>query len=145
MQGAATRYISSFIIEFLSDFMCFAIELNDLTVEEVAIICLVAAESTREIRKDPFAMKTFGNEDFVFPEAERPTVSVKVIHTRLNMSRETTRRKVADLVDRGFLKRGKRGVYLPAQTGNEDYTKELRTFLVRKLEVLNAYRERIPD
>jgi DeoR-like helix-turn-helix domain len=145
MQGAATRYISSFIVEFFSDFMCFAIKLNDVSVEEVAILCLVAAESTREIRKDPFVMKNFGTEDFVFPDTLRPTVSIKVIHTQLGMSRETARRKVATLVERGFLKRAKGGVYLPAQTGDDDYTKELRTFLVRKLEVLDTYRSKLSD
>jgi hypothetical protein len=145
MAGEATRYIASFIVEFFSEFMCFAIKQNNLTPEEVAIICLVATESTREIRKDPFAMRHFGTEDFAFPDTDRPVVSIKVIHTRLGLSRETTRRKVAGLVERGFLKRTKGGVFLPAQTGEDDYTKEIRTFLVRKLKVLETYRDRIPD
>jgi DNA-binding MarR family transcriptional regulator len=145
MAGEATRYIASFIVEFFSDFMCFAIKQNNLTPEEVVIICLVAAESTREIRKDPFAMRHFGTEEFAFPDTERPTVSVKVIHTRLGLSRETTRRKVAGLVERGFLKRTRGGVFLPAQTGEDDYTREIRNFLVRKLDVLNAYRDKMPD
>lgn len=145
MEGAATRYVASFIMEFFSDFMCFAIEQNNLSPDEVAILCLVASESTREIRKDPFAMRHFGKEDFAFPDTERPTIGIKVIYTRLGLSRETTRRKVASLVQRGFLKKGKGGVFLPAQTGEDDYTKEIRNFLIRKLEVLNTYRDKMPD
>lgn len=145
MAGEATRYIASFIVELFSDFMCFAVQQDNLSPDEIAIICLVATESTREIRKDPFAMRNFGNEDFAFPDTDRPTVSVKVIHARLGLSRETTRRKVAGLVERGFLKKGKGGVFLPAQTGEDDYTKEIRNFLVRKLDVINAYRSKMPD
>lgn len=145
MGTAATRYISSFIIEVFSDFMRFAIHQNNLSPDEVAIICLVAAESTRELRKDPFATRTFGAEEHVFPDAARPAVSIKYIHTSLGMSRETTRRKVADLVERGFLKRSRRGVYFPAQVGGDDYTREIRLFLTRKLEVLNCYLDKMPD
>lgn len=145
MAGAATRYVASFIVEFFSDFMCFAIQQDNLSPDEIAIICLVATESTREIRKDPFVMKNFGNEDFVFPDAHRPTVSIKTIHTRLGLSRETTRRKVEGLVKRGFLKKAKGGVFLPAQTGEDDYTKEIRDFLVRRLAVLDAYRDKMDD
>ncbi len=115
MSGVATRYIASFIVKFFSDFMCFVIEQNGLAPDQVAIICLDAAESTREIRKDAFAMRNFGNEDFAFPDTRRPTVSIKTIRTRLGLSRETTRRKVADQVERGLLKRG-RGRCLSART-----------------------------
>lgn len=125
--------------------MCFAVKHNDLTPEEVIIICLVASESTRTIRKDAFAARHFGGEDYVFPETDRPAVSIKFIHTSLGLSRETTRRKVADLVERGFLRKAKGGVILPAQTGEDDYTKEIRSFMVRKLDVINAYRSKMPD
>jgi hypothetical protein len=145
MKGAATRYVSSFFIEVFSDFLSFAIHQNDLTPEEVAIICVVGAESTRELRKDPFATRNFGAEDMVLPDGDRPPVSLKYIYTTLGLSRETTRRKVANLVERGFLKRAGRGVILSAQVGEDDYTRELRVFLLRKLEVLNGYLAKMPD
>lgn len=145
MKSAATRYVSSFFIEVFSDFLSFAIHQNDLTPEEVAIICVVAAESTRELRKDPFAARNFGAEDIVLPDGDRPPVSLKYIYTTLGLSRETTRRKVGDLVERGFLRRAGRGVILPAQVGEDDYTTEIRAFLVRKLEVLNSYLAKMPD
>ncbi len=145
MTGAPTRYISSFIVEIFAEFMCVAVEKLQLSPDEVAILCLVASESTREIRKDPFARKNFGAEEFAFPDTDRPVVSIKFIHTRLGLSRETTRRKVAGLVEQGFLKRAKGGVFFPAQIGEDDYTEELRRFFVRKLQVLAEYRDRMPD
>lgn len=145
MDRVATRYISSFIIEVFSDFMRFAIHQNNLTPDELAIICLVAAESTRELRKDPFAARTYGAEDYVLPNEARPAVGIKYIHTSLRMSRETTRRKVADLVERGFLKRSGRGVIFPAQIDADDNTAEIRLFLARQLRVLNDYLDKLPD
>jgi hypothetical protein len=145
MSEAASRYVASFFIELFSEFMRFGVHQNDLTVEEVAIICLVAAESTRELRKDPFVARTYGSEADTMPDEARPTVSLKFIHTSLGMSRETTRRRVAGLVEGGYLKRSGRGVYFPAQTGTDDYTHEIRSFLVRKLKDLNAYLDKIPD
>lgn len=145
MGHAATRYVASFFIEMFSDFMRFAVQQDSLSPDEVAIICLVATESTREMRKDPFATRNFGTEEYVFPDEARPPVSIKFIHTSLGMSRETTRRKVAGLVERGYLKRSGRGVLFPAQHDDDDYTKEIRLFLYRKLEVLNGYLARMPD
>lgn len=144
MDNAATRYVGSFIIEVFSDFMRFAIQQNNLSPDEVAIICLVAAESTRELRKDAFAMRNFSTEEHVFPDEARPSVSVKFIHTSLGMSRETTRRKVAGLVERGLLKRSRHGVFFPAQQGEDDYTKEVRSFLLRKAEILKGYLDKMP-
>jgi DeoR/GlpR family transcriptional regulator of sugar metabolism len=60
------------------------------------------------------------------------------------MRRETTRRKLEDLANRGFLKKIKGGYTLPAQTDAADYTKELRDFLVSKVRGLQNYIEKIP-
>jgi len=146
MSGAvASRYIASFFIELFSEFLRFGVHQNNLTVEEVAIICVVASESTRDLRRDPFATRTFGGEERAIPDEARPSVSLKFIHTSLGMSRETTRRRVMGLVERGYLKRSGRGVFFPAQVGPDDYTRDIRNFLVRKLRDLDGYLEKIPD
>lgn len=145
MAGPASRYVASFFIELFSEFMRFAIDHNDLTVEEIAIVTVVAAESTRELRNNPFAARNFGGEENVIPDDARPSVSLKFIHTSLGMSRETARRRVVSLIERGHLKRSGRGIYFPAQIGEDDYTAEMRAFLLRKLKDLNAYLEKIPD
>ncbi|MFM7350560.1 MAG: hypothetical protein ACKO01_13915 [Erythrobacter sp.] len=137
--------MTSFFVELFAEFLRFGIHQNDLTVEEVAIICVVGAESTRELRKNPFATRTYGGELAAIPNEERPSVSLKFIYTTLGMSRETTRRRVVGLVDRGYLRRSRRGIYFPAQVGESDYTAEMRAFLVRKLRDLDTYLEKIPD
>lgn len=143
--AAASRYIASAYIEIFSEFIRFAVHQNHLSVEEVAIICVVAAESTRELRKDPFATRTYGGEGAAMPNEARASVSLKFIHSSLGMSRETTRRRVNALVERGYLRRAGRGVFFPAQTGTDDYTAEMRGFLVRKLKDVNAYLGKVPD
>lgn len=90
-------------------------------------------------------MRSYGGEKVAIPDEARPSVSLKFIHTSLGMSRETTRRRVIGLVERGYLNRSGRGVYFPAQVGEADYTFELRGFLVRNMKVLHAYLDKMPD
>lgn len=145
MPNAPTRYVSSFIVEFISDFIRFSVEKYRFSAEEIAIICLVASESTRELRRDAFAAKNYGGEDTAFPNGYRAPVSLKFVHVSLGMSRETARRKLEKLVEGGFLNRSKGGYTLPAQTGADDYTRELRSFLVGKLAELERYVKRMPQ
>lgn len=145
MSYAPTRYIASFTISFISDFMRFSVEKYGFSVDEIAIICLVASESIRDLRGDAFAARNYGTEDVAFPNEFRKPVSLKFVHVSLGLSRETARRKLESLVERGFLNRGKGGYTHPAQTGSDDYTKELRQFLVRKLVELETYIKKIPQ
>ena len=72
-----------------------------------------------------------------------PAIATTTV-SRLGMRRETTRRKLEDLTNRGFLNKVKGGYSLPAQTGAADYTLELRDFLVSKISNLQTYIEKIP-
>lgn len=139
-----TRYISSFVVEFISDFMHFCVEKYGFSTEEISIICVVATESTREIRHDGYLLKTYGTEVQAIPDEFRFPVSVQFVCRRLGMRRETTRRKLEDLANRGFLNKVKGGYALPAQTDAADYTLELRDFLVSKISNLRTYIEKIP-
>ena len=139
-----TRYVASFVVEFISDFMHFCVEKYGFSIEEIAIICVVASESTREIRHDAYLLKTYGTEIAAIPNDFRFPVSVKFVCNRLGTSRETTRRKLESLANRGFLVRNKGGYTLPAQTDDADYTKELRDFLALKVNNLQKYIEKIP-
>ena len=139
-----TRFISSFVVEFISDFMHFCVEKYGFSTEEISIICVVATESTREIRHDGYLLKTYGTEVQAIPDEFRFPVSVQFVCRRLGMRRETTRRKLEDLAKRGFLNKVKGGYALPAQTDAADYTLELRGFLVSKISNLRTYIEKIP-
>lgn len=145
MPVAASRYVASIFMEMFSECLRIGIHNNDLSVDEVAIICLVASESTRELRTDPLVLRKFASEAAAIPDEARPAVSLKFIYTSLGMSRETTRRRINGLVARGFLRRSRRGFYFPAQAGDADYTLEIRSFLVRRLEELDTCLARLPD
>lgn len=140
-----TRYISSFINELISDVVRFSVARKGLSVEEITIISLVCSESGRVGRKDAVLIRAHGTEDAPFPEELLVPVSVKFVHTSLGMSRETARRRLEDLSKRGFLKRMKGGYIFPVQVGNDDYTSDVRQFLVGKLEELSEYVRKIPD
>jgi len=139
-----TRYVSSFVVDFISDFMHFCVEKYGFSTEEISIICVVTSESTREIRTDAYLLKTYGTETSALPDNFRFPVSVKFVCNRLGTRRETTRRKLEDLVNRGFLSKNKGGYTLPAQTGAADYTKDLRNFFVLKMRGIQHFIENIP-
>lgn len=121
-----TRYVSSFVVELISDFHIYCNKKYNLSADEIAIITLVASESTRAIREDKFFIQNYGWEKDAFPNVVRQGITTKIIYTSLGMSRETTRRKVDALVKKGFLKRTKNGVIFPEQTREDDYTAEFR-------------------
>lgn len=139
-----TRYVSSFVAEFISEFIHFAVEKYGFSVEEIAIVCLVASESTREIRHDAYLLNKYGAEIAAIPDDFRFPVSVKFVCNQLGTSRETTRRRLENLVSKGFLVKNKGGYTLPAQTDDADYTKDLRDFVLLKVRDLQKYIEKIP-
>lgn len=145
MTTAYPRFVSSLIAELISDFIRFSVEKYHFSMDEVAIVSLIASESTRELRSDAFVAMTYGNEMSTIPNQDRPPVSLKFVHVSLGMSRETARRKLEDLVKRGYLIRGEGGFTLPAQIGKDDFTRELRTFLAGKLEMLEGLMNKIPQ
>lgn len=145
MNHDQTRYISSFIIEFISDFICYCKEKKGLSANDVAILCLVVSRSTHELIHDLFVSRNYGNEDFALPTKYRSPVSVKFIHTRLGMSRETTRRNLEDLVRRNFIHKVKGGYIFPAQVGEDDLTKDVRGYLVQRLSALENHVKKMPE
>lgn len=106
----------------------------DLSIEELAIVVLVFAESTRPIREDPYLAARFGHETRPLPNEYRPAVNLKYIHTSLGLSRETTRRKLEGLVGRGFLTKTRSGyVFHHPRSGNE-LSREFRAALAGFIE-----------
>lgn len=145
MTTAHPRFVASLIAEFVSDFIRFSVKQYHFSMDEIAIVSLVASESTRELRSDAFVAMTYGNEMSAIPNQDRPPVSLKFVHVSLGMSRETARRKLEDLVKRGYLIRGKGGYFLPAQVGKDDFTKEFRAFVAGKQEMLQGLMNKIPQ
>lgn len=133
MTTQPTRFLSAIYINHLSDFFTYSVHKLQLSIDEIAIICLVAAQNTRPIVSDKKLKENFGYEKSVLPNEQRLPVNLKFIYSTLGINRETARRRLNNLVDRGFLLKEKGGFIFPEQRDEFDYTRELRTIVTEKL------------
>jgi hypothetical protein len=134
-----SRYISTLLIKFVSEFLVFAVKKYDLSVQEISIISFVLTECYRDLIKDPFIIQNYGTEEHPVPESFLTPATLKSVHLNLGMSRETARRKLESLVERGFLTRSKRGYAYPVKIGQADSHAEFRAFLVGKSRELRDF------
>lgn len=119
-QARATRLLSALYLRHFADFIVHAVHKLKLSVDEVAIISLVAAESTRPLIDETDLAQQFGREVDVMPSEHRRPVSLKFIYSSLGMNRETARRRLNTIVDRGLLLKVNGGFVFPPQTGRAD-------------------------
>lgn len=138
-----TRKAASFMLRQVVDFLSFAVHHYQLSIEEVAMVCLVGVESTRPIVDDIFMSTNFGYEGDVLPNDERPAVSLKFIYATLGINRETARRKMERLVQKGFIVKTPEGFILPMQVGDTDFSRELRTYLLNRFEAIAGQVDRV--
>lgn len=139
LDGLPTRYIGSILVRGIYEFLVLAVQKLDLSVEEVAIVALVSAESTRPIVEEVYLTQVFGYEGEVLPDLERPPVKLKFIAGSLGMNRETCRRRLIGLVERGFLVKRGGGYIFPQQIGDNDFSEDLRRNLAGKFLELRKY------
>lgn len=114
------------------------VRLLDLSIEELAIVILVYAESTRPIREDPYLAARFGYEVRSLPNEYRPAVNLKYIYTSLGLSRETTRRKLEGLVGRGFLTKTECGYVFHQPRPGHELSREFRSALTSFIKDVTA-------
>lgn len=141
-ENRPTRRAASYMLRHMVDFLSFAVYNYKLSIEEVAMVCLIGAESTRPIVDDPFLANKYGSELDVLPLEDRPAIALKFIYVTLGINRETARRKMDRLVARGFVVKTPDGYVLPEQTGETDFTRELRNFMLHRYEAIIAEGER---
>lgn len=137
-----TRYLSTIMAREFLDFAKAITHKFDIGVEEVMIISCVVWHSTKDMVEEAYLAKEYGFEKSVLPTAERMPLSLKAIHTTLNMSRETTRRKLARIVEKGILMRIEGGYVFPAQVGEQDLTHDLRKIFAKNINRFALYYER---
>ncbi len=65
-------------------------------------------------------------------------INAKSIHLKLGMSRETVRRRLVYLEQRGLIKKLDDGYFFPVQTGEDDVTRHVREYCVAAALRLNA-------
>ena len=134
--NSASRFSASLFCKHMIELINFAVYKYDLSIEELAIIALVFSESTRPMRENPELARQFGLESKGLPDELRPTVQLKFVHETLGLSRETARRKLERLVERGFLdRRENRYLFANPEPGN-DFTRDLRLYLQSQLRAI---------
>ncbi|WP_295531528.1 hypothetical protein, partial [Novosphingobium sp. Chol11] len=145
MEIKSTRYISLVICDFISDFLCYCCRNKGLSPDEIAIICVIVTQTVRELKTSNFARVNFGTENFALPNEYRPSISVKFVQNQLGMSRETTRQKLESLGTKKFMHKTKGGYTFPAQYGDDDLTKDLREYLMKRYILLQEDLNNMPD
>ncbi len=137
--GDPTRYVSSLTVRFFSEFITTVVSLKGFTLDEIAIISLVATESTRPMVDELGLYRDFAFEDMALPDEQRPAVKLKFIYTSLGINRETARRKLNKLVERGLIVKREDGYIFPEQVGAQDYTSDVRRVQARKFMELSRH------
>lgn len=136
MAETPTRFVTAALVSAFAEFIKTVVILKDLSVEDMAIIILVAAESTKALTSDKHIRTVYGYEEQVIPDSDRPPLSLKAIYTSLGMNRETARRKVKGLVEKGYIHKVEGGYIFPQQVGQSDYTADLRRIVSSRILTL---------
>lgn len=137
-KATPTRFISAAMVSAFADFVKTVILLKGFSIEDIAIIVMVAAESTKALTSDKNARNVYGYETNVIPNSERHPLPLKTIYTSLGLNRETARRKVKGLVERGYLLKVEGGYIFPQQDAQSDYTADLRR--IASLRLLDLFK-----
>ncbi len=143
----ATRLVTSHFAKYSTALIGEVSRRHGLSIEELAIIALVFAESTRPMREDPYLASKFGFDDRGLPNEYRVAVKLKFVHTSLGLSRETARRKLERLVGQGYLARIDGGYVFPNPGEETGFGKNFRATLLSNIEAIaaQAYRPRSPE
>lgn len=141
----ATRLVASSFAKYSSDLIGQAVRKFDISIEEMAILALVFAESTRPLREDSYLASKFGFDDRPLPNEYRLSVKLKFVHTSLGLSRETARRKLGHLVDRGFLSRVNGAYTFHLLPENSEFALSFRAMLLKSVESMAALADRLPS
>jgi len=109
-------------------------------MDSLTVYMAVLAANAGMVSRDPELAARFGGPDPIPPEFMRPVSRQAVSHST-GLSRETTRRKIAELIEQGFLVvevDGVRGNHtVLAERNNLEFTRLLVTEFLRTAERLN--------
>ena len=141
----ATRLVASSFAKYSSDLIGQTVRKFDISIAEMVIIALVFVESTRPLREDSYLASKFGFDHRPLPNEYRLSVSLKFIHTSLGLSRETARRKLGRLVERGLLARINGGYVYHITPETSHFSAGVRATLVKSVESMAALVDRLPS
>ena len=134
-EEATSRLVNAFAVEFVVRYMHEAAKLFDADYESALIFLAILESNGRQNIRQPWFAQDYGDVRLSVPtEMVRP-ISRQAIAESLCIPRETVRRKVAILVERGFLTEVQGGVittrgvignekFLAAQRGVMSYVRQ---------------------
>lgn len=119
--------ISREVVELLS------VEARRLDIDaiDILLIACTAYLSTREALADPMSIPEYEGGHKPLPLAYCQGIMVKEVSYTLNMSRETVRRRLQKLAQKGLLLKKGRFYFLPYQGGEADFTSNARMLASR--------------
>ncbi len=100
---------------------------------DMMIIACVAYLSTANALSDPLSITDYSAGMTALPLKYCRGIIVKEVSITLNMNRETVRRRLQLLVNRGFLIRDGRHFFMPYQGGDTDFTQNSRWLATRAI------------
>jgi hypothetical protein len=109
-EQATSRLVNAFAVEFVVRYMHEAANLFDADYECAIIFLAILESNGRQNIRQPWFARDFADVRLSVPvEMVRP-ISRQAIAESLSIPRETVRRKVAYLIERGFLVEARGGV-----------------------------------
>lgn len=95
-------------LELVLDVLHAARGVADIDLESLNIYLCVAEATMRPVLADPDFVKRISTDD-VAPETVRGSITMLLVADRLNIPRETVRRKVKKLIEQGLLYEDEKG------------------------------------
>ena len=138
IDGILARYISVLMIGELVDLTTvFGQQLNLDITDTLVLACLAFFSSNKGLIDAVDRGELTTQSAGVFQIQHHP-INAKSIHLKLGMSRETVRRRLVYLEQRGLIKKLDDGYFFPVQTGEDDVTRHVREYCVAAALRLNA-------
>ena len=116
--------------------------LLDIDATDLLLITCIAFLSTRDALSDPRGIPEYVGGHEALPLSYCRGVITKEVAHMLNMNRETTRRRLSALVERGYLFKKGRSFFMPHQDGETDFTANAREMAVRTVKRLHDLYEK---
>jgi len=129
----ALGYIATEMLEFVT----LQSRLLKMDATDLMIIATVAALSTRDALKDLDSIPEYQGGTKALPLKYCKGIATKEVSYALNMTRETTRRRLESLVKSGHLIKENRAYFMAYQGGDHDFTATARNTAVNTIKRLH--------
>ena len=144
-QGQKNRNVRALIAtESLLRILRLAVDNHDGDLESFAVYLAVVTAGSGRVLRDPELLARYGDSE-AFPEEERQGVSRRAIAESLGLPRETVRRKIAKLIERGIVFEEDGMVKARSPVIGSDRSRTFVQGAVKEFERAGALLQRYPE